>query len=137
MAIIMVVDDSNLIRYKCLRVLVDRGYEVVEARNGVEALEKYQWRRPDAVLMDIAMPMMDGIQALKQIIRINPNAQVAMVSALGQKAMVLRAIKAGAKSFVVKPFVGGNVLDTVQRLIAGLGTYHYSHYLSSAGTTGN
>lgn len=120
MARIMVVDDSALTRLKCSRLLEERGHEVVEASNGVEALEKYQQHRPDAVLLDIAMPLMDGMMALREIKKIDPAARIAMVSAMGQRAIVLNALKEGARDFVVKPFRNGKVLDTVQRLISSV-----------------
>lgn len=119
MASVLIVDDSNLVRFKCYKLLLPNGYDIIEARDGIDAIGKYQLHHPDIVLMDIAMPQMDGIRALKEIIKIDHFAKVAMLSALGQKAMVIRAIRAGAKSFIVKPFISGKVLDTVQRLVAG------------------
>ncbi len=120
MARIMIVDDSALTRLKCSKLLIQQGYEVVEATNGVEALEKYQQSKPDAVLLDIAMPLMDGMMALREMRKIDPAARIAMVTALGQRAVVLNALKEGARDFVVKPFRGGKVLDTVQRLISNV-----------------
>ncbi len=120
MARIMVVDDSALTRLKCSRLLEERGHEVMEASNGLEALEKYQQCRPDAVLLDIAMPLMDGMIALREMKKIDPAARIAMVTALGQRAIVLNALKEGARDFVVKPFRDGKVLDTVQRLISSV-----------------
>ncbi len=120
MARIMVVDDSAITRLKCSRLLLERGHEVVEATNGVEALEKYQQSRPDAVLLDIAMPLMDGMMALREIKKIDPAARIAMVTAMGQRAIVLNALKEGARGFVVKPFRGGKMIDTVQRLISNV-----------------
>ncbi|MEE8413124.1 MAG: response regulator [Dehalococcoidales bacterium] len=117
---IMIVDDSAFTRAKCSRLLGERGYEVVEASNGLEALEKYQQYRPDAVLLDIAMPLMDGIVALREIRKIDPAARVVMVTAMGQRAIVLSAVKEGAKGFVVKPFRDGKVVDTIQRLISSV-----------------
>ena len=83
-----------------------------------EALEKYKEQRPDAVLLDITMPKMDGIVTLQEIIKIDPAARVAMVTAMGQRSMVMNALKAGARDFVIKPFDGARVLDTVQKLIS-------------------
>ena len=120
MARILVVDDSAVIRMKCSKLLGQKGHEVVEASNGVEALEKYQECRPDAVLLDIAMPVMDGMITLREMKRIDPTARVAMVTALGQRSMVINALKEGARDFVVKPFREGRVLDTVQRLISNV-----------------
>ena len=89
MAKIMVVDDSELTRMKCSRLLEERGYSVVEATNGLEAVEKYQQSRPDAVLLDIVMPEMDGMTALREMKRIDPAARVAMVTAMGQRPGIL------------------------------------------------
>ncbi len=115
---ILVVDDAAFMRMRCSKLLGEKGYEVVEAANGAEALEKYKERKPDAVLLDITMPKMDGIITLQEIIKIDPHARVAMVSAMGQRTMVMSALKAGARDFVVKPFDGPRVLETVQKLIA-------------------
>ena len=114
---ILVVDDSALIRTKCSRLLGDNGYEVIEAQNGIEALEKYKEFHPDGVLLDIVMPDMHGMAALREIKRIDPVARVAILTAMGQRNMVMDAIKEGAKDFVVKPFSNGRVLDTVKRIL--------------------
>ena len=117
MARILIVDDAAFMRMRCSKLLVENGHEVMEATNGAEALEKYKECRPDCVLLDITMPKMDGIVALQEILKIDPSARVAMVTALGQKSIVMNAIKAGARDFVTKPFDGDRVLDTVQKLI--------------------
>ncbi len=117
MARILIVDDAAFMRMRCSKLLSEKGYEVVEAINGAEALEKYKERKPDAVLLDITMPKMDGIITLQEIIKIDPHARVAMVTAMGQRSMVMNALKAGARDFVVKPFDGPKVLDTVKKLI--------------------
>lgn len=117
MAKILVVDDSALVRMKCSKLLAEKGYEVIEAANGTQAVVKYREYKPDAVLLDIIMPEMHGIAALREIKKIDPTARVAMLTAMGQRAMVLRALQQGARDFVVKPFREGRVLDTVQRLI--------------------
>ena len=117
MARILVVDDAAFMRMRCSKLLTEKGYEVVEAGNGAEALEKYKENRPDGVLLDITMPKMDGIITLQEIMKIDPGAQVAMVTAMGQRTMVMSALKAGAKDFVVKPFDGVRVLSTVQKLV--------------------
>ncbi len=117
MARILVVDDSALVRMKCSKLLIDNGYDVVEAKNGAEAIEKYKEFNPDGVLLDIIMPEMHGIAALREIKKIDPVAKVAMLSAMGQRNMVMGALKEGAKDFVVKPFREGRVLDTVKRLL--------------------
>ena len=114
---ILIADDAAFMRMRCSKLLIENGYEVIEATNGAEALEKYKECRPDAVLLDITMPKMDGIIALQEILKIDPSARVAMVTALGQKSIVMSAIKAGARDFVTKPFDGARVIDTVQKLI--------------------
>lgn len=117
MATILVVDDAAFMRMRCSKLLAEKGYEVVEAANGAEALEKYKECRPEAVLLDIIMPKMDGIITLQEIMKIDPSARVAMVTAMGQRTMVMSALIAGARDFLVKPFDGPRVLDTVQKLI--------------------
>jgi len=117
MARILVVDDAAFMRMRCSKLLGEKGYEVVEAANGAEALERYQESRPDGVLLDITMPKMDGIVTLQEIMKMDPSARVAMVTAMGQRTMVINALKAGARDFVVKPFDGTRMIDTVQKLI--------------------
>ncbi len=112
---ILLVDDAAFMRMRCAKLLTENGYEVAEAENGAEAVAKYGELKPDLVLMDITMPVMDGIQAVREIKGGDPAAKVVMVSALGQQTMVMEAIKAGAKDFVVKPFQPDKILDTVKR----------------------
>jgi two-component system chemotaxis response regulator CheY len=114
---ILLVDDAAFMRMRCAKLLTENGYEVGEAENGQEAIGKYQTYRPDLVLMDITMPVMDGITATREIRAIDPSAKVVMVSALGQQTMVIEAIKAGAKDFVVKPFEPEKILSTVKKVI--------------------
>src|SRR5690625_1393649 len=98
---VLIVDDAAFMRMMIKDILEKNGYEVVgEAQNGVEAVEKYEELSPDLVTMDITMPEMDGIEALKKIQEINPEATVIMCSAMGQQAMVIDAIQAGAKDFI-------------------------------------
>lgn len=118
MAKILVVDDSALVRMKCAKLLSGNGYEVIEARNGVEAIEKYKECKPDGVLLDIIMPEMHGITALREIRKIDPVAKVVMLTAMGQRNMVMGALQEGARDFVIKPFREGRVLDTVQKLLS-------------------
>jgi two-component system, chemotaxis family, chemotaxis protein CheY len=115
---ILIVDDAQFMRLRCARLLTERGFEVTEAQNGREAVEQYQANRPDAVLMDITMPEMDGLAALREIKAFDPNARVAMLTALGQQGIVLEAIKAGARDFVVKPFEAERVMAALQRILA-------------------
>ena len=114
---ILIADDATFMRMRCARLLVEKGYEVTEATNGAEALEKYKQNKPDAVLLDITMPKMDGIVTLQVIIKVDPEAKVAMVTAMGQRSMVIKALKEGAKDFVIKPFDAARVLATVQKLV--------------------
>ena len=118
MAKILVVDDAAFMRMRCARLLTENGYEVVEAGDGVEALQRFGEHRPDAVLMDITMPNMDGLMALKKLMEMDNGARVAMVSAMGQQSLVIEALKAGAKDFVVKPFDPTRVLSAVKKLMA-------------------
>jgi len=115
---ILVVDDAMFMRKKCAQLLTQGGYEVAEASNGAEALTLYQEVRPKAVLMDITMPEMDGLQALKALIQIDPNARVAMCTAMGQQNMVIEALKSGARDFVVKPYDATRVMAAVKKITA-------------------
>ncbi|WP_339288856.1 response regulator [Ureibacillus sp. FSL K6-0786] len=115
---ILIVDDAAFMRMMIKDILTKNGYEVVgEAADGMQAVEKYNELRPDLVTMDITMPEMDGITALKQIKSIDPNAVVIMCSAMGQQAMVIDAIQAGAKDFIVKPFQTDRVIEAIQKAI--------------------
>jgi two-component system chemotaxis response regulator CheY len=118
MARILVVDDAAFMRVRATKVLQDNGYEVATAENGREAVAKYAEWRPDAVLMDITMPEMNGLEALKEIRALDPTARVAMVTAMGQQAIVMEALKAGAKDFVLKPFQPDRVLAALQKILA-------------------
>lgn len=115
---ILVVDDAAFMRMKATRLLIENGYEVVEASTGAEAVSIFKRESPDAVLLDITMPDMDGLTALKEIRSVNPNARVAMVTAMGQQSIVMEALKAGASDFVVKPFSAERVLNAVEKLVA-------------------
>jgi len=118
MAKILVVDDAAFMRVRAARVLQDAGHEVAQAENGLEAVRQYAEWRPDAVLLDITMPEMDGLAALKEIRKIDPNARVAMVTAMGQQAIVMEALRSGARDFVLKPFQPERVLAALQKLLA-------------------
>ena len=118
MARILVVDDAAFMRIRAAKVLTDNGHEVALAENGREAVTKFAEWHPDAVLMDITMPVMDGLAALKEIRKLDPAARVAMVTAMGQQAIVLEALKAGAKDFVLKPFHPDRILATLHKLLA-------------------
>ena len=115
---ILISDDAAFMRMMIKDILTKNGYNVVgEAENGARAVEKYNELKPDLVLMDITMPEMDGIQALKKIKENDPSALVIMCSAMGQQAMVIESIQAGAKDFIVKPFQADRVLEAVKKAI--------------------
>ena len=118
MAKILIVDDAAFMRMMSKDILTKNGYNIAgEAENGAKAVEKYNELKPDLVLMDITMPEMDGIQALKKIKETDPNASVIMCSAMGQQAMVIESIQSGAKDFIVKPFQADRVLEAVQKVV--------------------
>ena len=115
---ILICDDAAFMRMMIKDILTKNGYNVAgEAENGARAVEKYNELKPDLVLMDITMPEMDGIQALKQIKSNDPNASVVMCSAMGQQAMVIEAIQSGAKDFIVKPFQPDRVIEAVKKVV--------------------
>ena len=115
---IRICDDAAFMRMMIKDILTKNGYNVAgEAENGAKAVEKYAEVKPDLVLMDITMPEMDGIQALKKIKSSDPAAMVIMCSAMGQQAMVIEAIQAGAKDFIVKPFQAERVLEAVKKVV--------------------
>jgi two-component system chemotaxis response regulator CheY len=114
---ILVVDDAEFLRVRITKMLVGEGYEVNEAENGAKALELYQQIKPDVVLMDITMPEMDGLTALKSIKAIDSNARIIMLTALGQESVVMEAVKAGAKDFVVKPYDSDRVLSAIAKAL--------------------
>ena len=117
MATVLIVDDSAFMRMRCVATVKEEGFETLEAADGVEAVEVYKQRQPNAVLLDITMPNMDGLEALRQIMAFDSKAKVAMVTAMGQQGMVMEAMKAGARDFVVKPFEPDRVKATLQKLL--------------------
>lgn len=120
---VMIVDDAMFMRNMIAEIFQGKKYGnedfqvVAEAENGLEAVEKYREHRPDVVTMDIVMPEMTGIEALKEIMDIDPGANVVMCSALGQDSLVMEALDSGARDFIVKPFQPGKVLDVVNRIL--------------------
>lgn len=115
---VLVVDDAAFMRMMVKDILSKNGYEIVgEAENGMKALEKYQELKPDLVTMDITMPEMDGITAVKEIKKVDPAAKVVMCSAMGQQAMVIEAIQAGARDFIVKSFQADRVLEAIRKAV--------------------
>lgn len=117
MAKILIVDDAEFLRVRISKMLAGEGFEITQAENGARAVERYKTNRPDLVLMDITMPEMDGLSALKEIRAFDPQARVVMLTALGQESVVLEAIKAGARDFVVKPFERERVLTAISKLL--------------------
>ncbi len=115
---ILVVDDAAFMRMMIKDVLTKNGFDVAgEAENGAQAVEKFKELSPDLVIMDITMPEMTGIEALKAIRAVDANARVIMCSAMGQQAMVIEAIQAGAKDFIVKPFQPDRVCEAVRKVL--------------------
>jgi two-component system, chemotaxis family, chemotaxis protein CheY len=119
MARILIVDDAKFMRLTLTSILKKAEHEIVgEAENGREAIELYRELKPELVTMDITMPEMSGLEAMKEIKQEFPDAKVVMCSAMGQQKMVVEAIEAGAKDFIVKPFDEGRVLDAVNRVLS-------------------
>ena len=117
MSKVMVVDDAAFMRITIKNMLKKSPHEVIgEAENGRVAVERYKALNPDVVTMDITMPEMDGLTALKEIMSMDPSANVIMVSAMGQEAMVREAIMSGAKGFIVKPFKEDGILAAIDKL---------------------
>ena len=115
---ILICDDAAFMRMMIKDILTKNGYNVAgEAENGLKAVEKYNETKPDLVMMDITMPEMDGIQALKKIKESDPGATVIMCAAMGQQAMVIEAIQSGAKDFIVKPFQADRVLEAIKKVV--------------------
>ena len=115
---ILISDDAAFMRMMIKDILTKNGYNIAgEAENGAKAVEKYAELKPDLVLMDITMPEMDGIEALKKIKASDPGASVIMCSAMGQQAMVIESIQSGAKDFIVKPFQADRVLESIRKVL--------------------
>lgn len=115
---VLICDDAIFMRTMIADILKQAGFEVVgQAETGAEAVERYRELKPDLVTMDIVMPDMGGIDAVREIIAEDPNAKILMCSAMGQQALVIEAIQAGARDFVVKPFQPSRVLEAVQRVL--------------------
>ncbi len=116
---ILIVDDSAFMRFMLQKILTDAGFDVVgEGTDGSEGAELYKTLRPDVVTMDITMPILSGLEGLNRILRIDPEARVIMISAMGQKATVLKALQSGALGFIIKPFDKIKVIDTVRDVLA-------------------
>ena len=114
---IMVVDDAYFVRIKLRNFLEAQGFEVIEAANGLEAIKNYELEKPNLVLCDITMPELDGISTLKKLTEIDANAKVVMLTSVGEQAVLMEALSAGAKNFLVKPFEELKVLETINSLL--------------------
>lgn len=115
---VLVVDDAAFMRMMIKDILSKNGFNVVgEAENGAIAINKYKELNPELVIMDITMPEVDGIAAVKEIKKFDPAAKIVMCSAMGQQAMVIESIQAGAKDFIVKPFQADRVLEAVKKAL--------------------
>lgn len=115
---VLVCDDAIFMRTMIGDILNQAGFEIIgEAESGLQAVQKYRELKPDLVTMDIVMPDMGGIEAVREICKQDPDAKILMCSAMGQQALVVEAIQAGAKDFVVKPFQPSRVLEAVQRVL--------------------
>ena len=117
MAKILIVDDAEFLRVRLTKMLDTDGFEVFQAENGVKAVDLYKEIHPDIVLMDVTMPEMDGLTALKAIVGFDPKAKVIMLTALGQESVVLEAVKSGARDFIVKPFEHDRVMKAIGKLL--------------------
>lgn len=118
MARILIIDDAKFMRLTLTNIITKANHEVVgEGENGQEAITLYQMLQPDIVTMDITMPVMNGIDALREIIRQFPDAKVIMCSAMSQQKLVVEAIEAGAKDFVIKPFDESRVIEAINRVL--------------------
>jgi two-component system chemotaxis response regulator CheY len=118
MAKVLIVDDAEFLRLRLTKMLDAGGYEVFQAENGLKAVATYKEIHPDVVLMDITMPEMDGLTALKEIVGFDSKARVVMLTALGQESVVLEAVKSGARDFVVKPFEHERIMNAITKLLA-------------------
>lgn len=118
MARVLIVDDAKFIRMTLKNILKKHDYDIVgEAKNGVEAVRLYEEYQPDLVLMDITMPLMNGVEATKQIMKQNKQAKIIICSAMGQHKVIVSAIEAGALDFIIKPFDENRVLETLHHVL--------------------
>jgi two-component system chemotaxis response regulator CheY len=115
---ILIVDDAIFMRNMLRNIFIESGFEIIgEASNGHEAVEQYKALSPDLTTMDIVMPGKNGIEALKDIMRADPKARVIICSALGQESLIIEAIEAGARDFIIKPFKPARVIEVAQRVL--------------------
>jgi len=115
---VLIADDASFMRQMIREIIEPEGYEVVgEATNGIEAVESFEQLHPDIVTMDIVMPKRSGIDAVKGILAKHPDAKIVMCSALGQETLVMEALQAGARDFIVKPFKPDSVISTLSKIL--------------------
>jgi two-component system chemotaxis response regulator CheY len=114
---ILIADDGEFLRVRTARMLAVEGFGVLEAENGNKAVELFKTEKPDAVLLDLVMPEKDGLTALKEILAVNPEAKVIMLASTGQETMVLQAIRAGAKDYIVKPFERERAVGAIRKIL--------------------
>jgi len=114
---ILIVDDTEFSRGRMIKALGNAGYSVIEAEDGAEAVRRYCSEQPDAVLMDVTMPEMDGVSALRQIRNVDPDARVVMLTRMGQEMVALEALQAGARDYLVKPFEPDRILETLTKVL--------------------
>ena len=118
MARILIVDDSTVMRKNLNSIFTSNGHEVIgEAVNGEEGIDKFKELKPDITTMDITMPVMDGLEALKKIMELDKNAKVVMVTAAGQKTKMVDAVKFGAAEFLAKPFEGAQIIEIINKVL--------------------
>jgi two-component system chemotaxis response regulator CheY len=114
---ILIADDGEFQRVQAARLLATEGFTILEAENGTQAVDQFRGEKPDLVLLDVAMPEKDGLTALKEILAVKPDAKIIMLSSPGQEAIILKAIRAGAKDYIVKPLDRDRVLGAVRKVI--------------------
>jgi two-component system chemotaxis response regulator CheY len=115
---VLIADDASFMRQMIREIIEPEGYEVVgEATNGIEAVDQFEELHPDIVTMDIVMPKRSGIDAVKGILAKHPDAKIVMCSALGQETLVMEALQAGARDFIVKPFKPDSVISTLSKIL--------------------
>ena len=117
MTTVLIADDSKFMRGRCVSLVQEMGYETVEAEDGRQAVQRYKLAKPQLVLLDITMPEVDGLTALREIMALNPSAKVVMVTAVNQQRVAMDALKAGARDFVAKPFEPDKLKATIQKLV--------------------
>ena len=115
---ILIVDDASFVRIRLNNFLSGKGYQVVEAENGEVGVAKYKEESPSVVLMDITMPVMDGLIALREIIKFDKDAKIIMLTNVGHQKTIMEALKAGAKNFLLKPFEEQKILDALNKVIS-------------------